>query len=158
MRLFMTLLGLLLLLCRPAAAQQQVDPHDQQALTFYFHSTPRQEAALDKYARADLDKAVKGGHPVEVRVCELPGMIVISLESVGLCDIKRGCPVLVFRDITKPPVLQDYAYQNMSITDRKGKSYLILRGDGDNMRDCLIPTSGRAKCSPGKPPPPKKWP
>ena len=158
MRLFMTLLVLLLLQCPPAVAQQQVDPHDQQALTFYFHSTPLQEKALGRFARDDLDKAAKRGRPVEVRVCELPGMIVISLESVALCDIKRGCPLLVFRDITKPPVLQDYSYQNISITERKGKSYLILRGDGENLRDCLIPPSGRAKCSPGKPPAPKKWP
>ena len=150
---FTTLLivvSLLLAKLGSAQAQQQVDPHDSQALTFYFHTTPVQEKALNKYVRPELDKAEKGNRPVEPRVAMLPGMIVISLESVLLCDWLRGCPVLVFRDITKAPVLKDYSYQNISITQRPKGTYLILRGDGPDMRECLIPKTGRAKCTPAK--------
>lgn len=132
----------------PAHAQQQVDVHDSQALTFYFHTTPVQDKALNKYVRPELDKAEKGHRPVEPRVAMLPGMIVISLESVLLCDWLRGCPVLVFRDITKAPVLKDYSYQNISITQRPKGTYLILRGDGPAVRECLIPKTGRARCAP----------
>ena len=133
-----------------ALAQQQVAPHDSQAITFYAHTTPVQEKAIAKYAKPLLDKAVKGGHPVEPRVANLPAMIIISLESVHVCDWAKGCPLLVFRDITKAPTLQDYAYQNMSITQRKDKTYLILHGDGPVTRDCLIPAAGKAKCVPAK--------
>ena len=67
-----------------AAAQQQVTPHERQILTFYFHTTPLQDKALDKYAHAELAEALAAGHPVEPRVAMLPAMIVISLESVTI--------------------------------------------------------------------------
>ena len=136
-----------------AFAQQQVAPHDRQALTFYFQTTPLQETALDKYAHADLAKALQAGHPVEPRVSLLPGMIVISLESVSICDRKRGCPLLVFRDITKKPTLQDYSYQNVSITERPKGTYLFLRDEIGN-KECLIPRAGTGRCTrPTKPKP-----
>ena len=109
MRLFKTLLiamGFLLELGGSALAQQQVDVHDSQAVTFYFHATPVQEKALDKYAKEELDKAKKTGVAVEPRVALLPGMVVISLEHVALCDWSRGCPLFVFRDIAKAPPLK----------------------------------------------------
>ena len=147
---FKTLLSVMILLlggAAPALAQQEVDPHDSQAVTFYFHTSPVQEKALKKYAKADLDKAQKAGQVVEPRVSLLPGMIIISLEAAALCDWAKGCPLLVFRDITKAPSLQDYAYQNMSITQRKKGTYLILHGDGPTTRECLIPKIGKAKCA-----------
>ena len=133
--------------CGTALAQEQVPEHDAQALTFYAHTNPAEEAAINKYARADLDKAVKGGHPVEPRVARLPAMVVISLESVHICDWSRGCPLLVFRDIQKAPTFKGYSYQNISITNRPKGTFLILRGDGPDIRECLIPKTGTAKCA-----------
>ncbi len=149
MSLFMTLflvLGLTLGTCGKAAAQQQVDPHDRQMLTFYFHTSILQDQAMDKYAHAELQKAEKAGFPVEPRVAMLPGMVIISLESVTICDRKRGCPLLIFRDITKQPTFKDFSYQNISITQRPKGTFLYLR-DEDGDKECFIPQSGgKANC------------
>jgi len=149
MPLFMTLflvLGLMLGSGKTAHAQQQVDPHDRQMLTFYFHTTTLQDQALDKYAHAELQKAEQAGRPVEPRVAMLPGMVVISLESVTICDRKRGCPLLVFRDITQKPTLKDFSYQNISITQRPKGTFLYLR-DEDGNKECFIPPGGgKANC------------
>lgn len=151
---FFILVALLLGSSPYALAQQQVDPHDRQMLTFYFYTSSRQDAALDKYARAELDKAEAAGRPVEPRVAMLPGMILISLESVAICDRVQGCPLMIFRDITKAPTLKDFSYQNISITQRPKGTYLFLRDEkGD--KECLIPAgNGKAKCIR----PPKKKP
>jgi hypothetical protein len=133
-----------------ALAQEQVAPHDRQMLTFYFHPSPAQDKALDHYAHADLQKAEKAGYPVEARTAMLPGMIIISLESITLCDRVRGCPLLVFRDIAKAPTLQDYSYQNISISQGTKGTFLYLRAEGPD-RECLVPLAGRARCSKVKP-------
>lgn len=134
-----------MLFCHCAAAQQQVDPRGRQMLTFYFHTTPVQDKALDKFAHAELTKAEQAGRPVETRTAMLPGMILISLESVAICDWQRGCPLLIFRDIAKAPSLQDYSYQNISIGQTAKGTVLYLR-DGDGDKECLIPKSGKARC------------
>jgi hypothetical protein len=147
MRLFMTLLFLVTLApFSQALAQQQVDPHDRQMLTFYFHTSSQQDAALDKFAHDELTKAEQAGRPVEPRVAMLPGMILISLESVTICNTKIGCPLLIFRDITKLPTLKDSSYQNISITQTAKGTFLYLR-DGDGDKQCLIPKSGKARCT-----------
>ncbi len=147
MRLFMALGFLVALLWNGSArAQQQVDPHDRQMLTFYFHTTPLQDKALDKFAHQDLVRAEQAGRPVEPRVAMLPGMILISLESVTICDSDKGCPLLIFRDITKPPTLIDSSYQNISIAQTpKGTSLYLRDGVGDKV--CVIPQIGKGKCA-----------
>lgn len=123
------------------------NPKDRQMLTFYFWPSVMDSAAVKKYAKDEIAKAVAAKRPILPRVALLPGMTLISLESVAICDSAKGCPLLVFRDMTKPPTLKDFSYQNIVIIYRPKKTTLVLVGSGPN-RECIIPAIGKAKCGP----------
>ena len=146
-------LAIILALIPPLTARAATppdNPSDHQMLTFYVLPSVLQENALKKFAKEELAKAKSTGTPIEPRVAMLPAMIVISLESVDICDWVKGCPLLVFRDIKGVPSLKDNSYQNISVIYRKKGTYLRLRNSGPD-RECLIPKTGKAKCTEVKP-------
>jgi hypothetical protein len=102
-------------------------------------------AALERYAKPQLAKANAAGRPAQPRVALLGGTTLISLESLALCDRVKGCPLLVFRDITKRPVLVTTSFQNVMIEVKGSKTTLVLRDAGPD-RECVISTGMSAKC------------
>lgn len=125
----------------------QDNPRDRQMLTFYFWPSAMDEKMVQKYAADEIAKAKAAKRPILPRVALLPGMTLISLESVAICTLQKGCPLLVFRDMAKAPTLKDFSYQNVVIIYRPKQTALILTGQGAD-RECVIPAiaTGPAKC------------
>lgn len=118
-------------------------------LTFYVWPSALDDAAIKKYAKNEIAQAIAAKRPILPRVAMLPGMTIISLESVAICDLTKGCPLLVFRDMAGAPTLKDFSYQNIVIIYRSKQTALVLTGSGPD-RECIIPPKGRAKCGPVK--------
>ena len=131
-----------------AYAQTPPDnPRDRQMITFYVWPSALDMTGVKKYAKEEIAKATAANRPILPRVAMLPGMTVISLESVAICDSAKGCPLLVFRDIAKSPTLKDFSYQNIVIIYRPKATVLVLTSSGPD-RDCTIPKLGKARCIP----------
>ena len=131
-----------------ARGKQSLDnPKDRQMLTFYFWPSALDDTAVQKYAAEEIAKAKAAQRPILPRVAMLPGMTLISLESVAICTLEKGCPLLVFRDMAKAPTLKDFSYQNIVIIYRPKQTALVLTGSGSD-RECVIPPTptGKAKC------------
>ena len=138
--------GLGALVPGPAVARDMVP-------TRYFVETRHAPSALElkaarRWAADAFDRAEQAGRPVTVRVARAGPTVMVSLESVAICDRVKACPLLVFRDLNKPPVLSTGAFQNLVLEYRDTGTYLILRV-WDEVSECLISGVTRARCRPG---------
>lgn len=106
--------------------------------------------AVNKYAKSQVDKAKAAGRPIQPRVAISGGTTLISLETMALCDAAKGCPLLVFRDINKRPVLVTTSFQNVLIEVKGTKTTLVLRDSGPD-RECVVSAGPTAHCQPRKP-------
>ena len=105
--------------------------------------------AVKRYAKSQMDRAKAAGLPVQPRVAISGGTTLISLETMALCDAAKGCPLLVFRDINKRPVLVTTSFQNVLIEVKGSKTTLILRDSGPD-RECVVSGGPTAHCQPRK--------
>jgi len=117
---------------------------------FILQPSTTQLAALKKFGRDLIARAEAAHRPVHPLVAINQSTTLISLESVAICSRETGCPLLVFRDITKPPVLVTASYQNVTLAYRGAKTVLILKTAGPD-QECLLPLTGRARCKVVKP-------
>jgi hypothetical protein len=143
----------LLGLVAPAAARDQI-PSRNFVETLYAPSSGELKAAR-RWAGDKFDRAEAAGRPVTVRVARSEGTTMISLESVAICDRVKACPLLVFRDITRPPILETGAFQNLVLDYRQDGTYLILRV-WESVQECRISGVTKARChplAPGRPAP-----
>jgi hypothetical protein len=115
----------------------------------YPATTPEMDAA--ERAVPDLfAKAQKAGRPINAKVARSDSTTLISLESVAICERAKGCPLLVFRDITQKPVLISSSFQNLILDYRDKGTYLIIR-IWDQTTECRISGVTRAICHPMPP-------
>ena len=112
---------------------------------FILQPSTTQLKAIKRYGREPIARAEAAGRPVHPLVAINQSTTLISLESVAICDRQAGCPLLVFRDITKSPVLVTSSYQNVVLAYRGAKTVLILKTAGPD-QECPLPLTGRAKC------------
>jgi len=117
--------------------------------TAYPPTTAELKAAR-KWAPELFSQAEAAGRPVTVRVARSGRTLMISLESVAICDRVRACPLLVFRDITKSPVYRGGAFQNLILDYRDTGTWLILRV-WETTTECRISDVAKAICRPVTP-------
>jgi len=98
----------------------------------------------DLFAQADA-----AGRPVTLRIGRSEATVLMSFESVAICDRVRACPLLVFRDITKSPVYRGGAFENLRLDYREDGTWLILRV-WDDVTECKITNVPRARCRPAR--------
>ncbi|SEH30027.1 hypothetical protein [Magnetospirillum fulvum] len=116
-----------------------------------FPPTTAELKAARKWAPELFSQAEAAGRPVTVRVARSGRTLMISLESVAICDRVRACPLLVFRDITKSPVYRGGAFQNLILDYRETGTWLILRV-WETTTECRISDVAKAICRPVTPP------
>ena len=120
-------------------------------IAFVSEPTTAEITAARRAARALFAKAEGAGFPIVARVARTNSTTLISLESVAISERAKGCPLLVFRDITADPVLKTNAFQNAVLDYRDGATYLLLRV-WDKVSECRISDVAKARCHPVKPP------
>ncbi|MBI2236591.1 MAG: hypothetical protein HYU60_06535 [Magnetospirillum sp.] len=132
-----------------AAVAAEIEPSRHVPL---FSASPsmHEVAAVKKFAKPQVAQAMAAKRPFELSVARAGGTTLISLESVALCNRDDGCPLLVFRNIDKAPVLTTMSFHNLVLEYRGKATYLIPRRSGPRM-ECLISTESRAVCRPPKP-------
>jgi hypothetical protein len=143
-------LALALLLTGAGTAPAAEITGNRQFAEFAYSPSTTELAAASRWGREHFAKAKAAGRPVEPRVARMGGTVLISLESVAICDRVRACPLLVFRDVTKPPVLKTFAFQNLRIEYREKGTFLIVRR-WESTAECLITTVAKAMCKEIKP-------
>ncbi|CAA7618150.1 conserved exported hypothetical protein [Candidatus Terasakiella magnetica] len=124
----------------------------RQFAEFSFTPTAPELTAAKRWGAEHFAKGKAAGRPVTPVVARAGATILISLESVAVCDRVKACPLLVFRDITAKPILKTYAFQNLAVEYREKDTYLILRR-WDEVTECKISNTQKALCR--KSPPPK---
>jgi len=134
----------------PVAAEEKVG--SRIFVETAFPPTTAELKAAHKWAPELFSQAEAAGRPVTVRVARSGRTLMLSLESVAICDRVRACPLLVFRDITKSPVYRGGAFQNLILDYREGSTWLILRV-WENVTECRISDVAKAICRPYTPPP-----
>lgn len=107
-------------------------------------STPEIDAA-ERAVPELFAKAKAASHPITMKVARSDATTLISLESVVICERAKGCPLLVFRDIAKKPVLVTTSFQNLILDYRDKATFLIIRV-WDTTTECQISNVGKAKC------------
>lgn len=112
----------------------------------YPATTPEMEAA-ERAIPQLFAKAKTAGRPITATVARSDATTLISLESVAICERAKGCPLLVFRDITQKPVLITSSFQNLILDYREKGTYLIIRV-WDNTTECRISGVAKAICHP----------
>ncbi|CCG40298.1 hypothetical protein [Magnetospirillum molischianum] len=115
-----------------------------------FPPTTAELEAARKWAPELFSQAEGAGRPVTVRVARSGRTLLISLESVAICDRVRACPLLVFRDITRSPVYRGSAFQNLILDYRENSTWLILRV-WETVTECRISGVTKAICRPVTP-------
>jgi hypothetical protein len=110
-----------------------------------FPPTTAELTAARRWGGSLFNEAEAAGRPVTVRVARSGRTVMISLESVAICDRVRACPLLVFRDITRPPVYEGGAFQNLILDYREGTTWLILRV-WETTTECRISDVVKAVC------------
>lgn len=115
-----------------------------------FPPTTAELKAARKWAPELFSQAEAAGRPVTVRVARSGRTLMISLESVAICDRVRACPLLVFRDITKSPVYRGGAFENLILDYRETGTWLILRV-WETTTECRISDVAKAICRPVTP-------
>ena len=103
--------------------------------------------AARRYGRDLFARAEAAGRPVTLRVARSEATVMISFESVAICDRVRACPLMVFRDLKSRPVYQGGAFENIRLDYRKDGTWLILRV-WDDVTECKLTGVTRARCRP----------
>lgn len=131
---------MLLLLASAAVAAET-----QHRVLFSAQPSSAEWAAIRKYAGPLLAKAEQAGRPATPFVARSGGSVLVSLETVALCNRRDGCPLLVFRAIDRPPVLNTMSFQNVVLEYRDKGTMLILMRDAPKT-ECLISGVTKARC------------
>jgi hypothetical protein len=137
------ILAILLLTAHPALAESVAGRRI--FVEFAFDPTTAEMAAAERHGAELFAKAKAARRPVTVRAARSDSTTLLSLESVAICERAKGCPLLVFRDITKAPVLQRSAFQNLILEYREAATFLILRV-WDTTTECRISNVTKAVC------------
>ncbi len=138
-------LALLLLLLSPLPSRAQVIEGGRVFVEFSSDPTTPELTAVKRAAPKAFAKAQAAGRPVTVSVARSEGTTLISLESVAICERAKGCPLLVFRDLSQRPVLETTSFQNVILDYRDKATYLIIRLWGATT-ECRISGVAKAKC------------
>ncbi|MDO8606186.1 MAG: hypothetical protein Q7R40_06600 [Phaeospirillum sp.] len=99
-----------------------------------------EHAAPELYA-----KAKAAGRPIFAKVARSDATTLISLESVAVCERAKGCPLLVFRQITQKPILVTSSFQNLILDYRDKATFLIIRV-WDVTTECRVSNVAKAIC------------
>jgi hypothetical protein len=138
-------LGMALALAVATPAGAAVPLQDRQMVVFYTLPSINQIDAAHRSAPGLFAKARATHRPIEIKTAMAGGLILLSLQSVAICNRDRGCPLLVFTNIFQPPVLRDMSFENILIEYGKTGESVVLRTAGPD-RACAIPRVGRAVC------------
>ncbi len=146
------ILAILLLLAAPPALGAETEAGRRIFVDFAFDPTTAEMEAAQRWGAEHFAKAKSAGRPVRVSVARSDSTTLLSLESVAICERARGCPLLVFRDVTKPPVLSRSSFQNLVLDYRDKATVLIIRV-WDTITECQISNTAKATCRdrPAKP-------
>jgi hypothetical protein len=112
---------------------------------FLTSPSSQELTAAERWGAKWYSKAEAAGRPVAIRVARNDSTTLISLESVAICERAKGCPLLVFRDIGKSPVLESFSFQNLILDYRDKGTFLIIRV-WETVSECSLPTSGKGRC------------
>jgi hypothetical protein len=112
---------------------------------FAYDPSMAELTAAERYGAQYITKGKEAGRPVRFSVARGQSVTLISLESVAVCERAKGCPLLVFNDLSKPPILEDFAFQNLILDYRESGTFLIIRV-WDKTRECQMTRVGKAKC------------
>ena len=142
-----------LLLCLVAAARAE----EPLRLPIQFDASLSVQVldAAKRWGAQWIARGKASGQPVVLRMVTVESVELISLQSPAVCDRVKGCPLLVFHGIDKPPVLISNSFENILERERPDGIELILRSDGAPDRACLVTRAARASCrvSRWRPPP-----
>ncbi len=138
------MLAVALLLPAPARAEDA----DKQRLSFIIQPSTAILAAAHRYGRTERQRADAALRPLELRVAVNGATTLISLQSVAVCDSVNGCPLLVFHNITEPPLLHTKAFENVLIQVTAKGTILTLSNNAGPDRECLVSVSSHASCHP----------
>lgn len=114
---------------------------------FGFTPTAPEMEAAERAVPELFAKARAAGRPITARAARSDATTLISLESVALCERAKGCPLVVFRDITQKPVLVTNSFQNLVLDYRDKATFLIIRV-WDATTECQISNVAKAVCHP----------
>jgi len=112
---------------------------------FAFDPTTAELKAAERWGAELLARAKAAGRPVRISVARGEATTLISLESVAICERAKGCPLLVFRDITMPPVLTRSSFQNLILDYRDEGTFLVIRV-WETVTECRISGVPKAIC------------
>ncbi len=128
-----------------SGAAAAVPLKDRQMVVFYVDPSINQINAAHNYAPETFARAKAAGWPVTIKSAMAGGLILLSLQSVAVCNRVKGCPLLVFTNIFQPPVLTSMSFENVLIEYYHHSRSVVLRTEGPD-RDCSIPPVGRSVC------------
>ena len=129
----------------PLAAQAETVTGSRIFADFGFDPTVPEMAAAERAVPQLFAKAKAAGSPITVKVARSDATILISLESVAICERAKGCPLLVFREIGQKPVLVTSSFQNVIVDYRDKGTFLIIRV-WDTTTECKVSNTAKAKC------------
>lgn len=120
----------------------------QRLLIFDATLSVQELNAAKRWGREWIAKGEAAAQPVVFRTVRVEGVVLISLQSVAVCDRWKGCPLLGFNGIDQPPVLLASSFENILAEERPAGLALTLRLRGEPDRQCLVRPAGRATCRP----------
>lgn len=145
MRVLLALLFVLSLSAHPVAAAAETP--DRVLLTFSQAPSAAELAAAQRQGADLLAKAKAARRNVILRVAREPVLVLVLFESDALCDLDSGCPVLVFRDVTRPPVLNLRSFADVRVEYRKTGAVVLPHRRGA-AEECPVPSTGKGRCRP----------
>ena len=138
------LVALLMIVAPLAAEAETVVGHRIFADFGNDPSTP-EIAAAERAAPELFAQAKAADRPINIKVARSESTTLISLESVAICERAKGCPLVVFRNLTQKPVLVTSSFQNVIVDYRDKGTYLIIRV-WSTTTECLISNVSKAIC------------
>ncbi|MBI5163034.1 MAG: hypothetical protein HY985_03940 [Magnetospirillum sp.] len=118
----------LLAVALPAGA---AEAPKREVLAFYSSPTITVMGLIHRHARAELAKANAAKRPIDPRVARIGRYVFVRLESVAICDVHTTCPLLVYDDVTKPPLLSTTAMPPVLLETRGAAVTLIVLRPGE---------------------------
>lgn len=133
---------LALLLARPAAAQVL----ESREVEFANVVSGADVRTVKKYGAELMAKAEAAKLPARTKVARVGEYLLANLISPALCDRVSGCPLLVFHDMTKTPILTTTSFSTVLIEVRRTGTWLVIHHVGAT-EECRISVHGRAHCA-----------
>lgn len=141
----LALIALLLAAATAAPARADQPVWDRYFQLFDQGPSTREWEAARCWAPDDMRKAETAGYPAAVRAARADDIVIIRLESPAVCDVYSACPTLIFRDITRKPVLNTRAFANVVLRYDGGKVFALVRRPYV-LAECALPPVGPARC------------